>query len=184
LLKFFCGIAGFFVVFFLVAQAPSPAAAGVVPENVRRPIYFENPVYPRDLSIGDLGTGEASHNAYGYVRRVLLAVQRSDKSSALLSSLPSNSVDNIIAELEKISPRKFRIGGGQIGVEGSHSFLFRFIGRESEITGSIYVREAENPAGGGGAWALEDIMLEAPRSIEEARTSDNTYLWLPYDRMY
>jgi hypothetical protein len=167
----------FFAAFFLLGQAEAPA--GVLPDSLKRPEFVTDPLYPRDLSIGELGPGSAPAASYTQARRVLSDLQQAKKTSALLVTIPSETVDTIVSGLEKITPRKFRVGGGQEGVDGSISFMFRFVGREEELSGAVYLRGQED-----GSWKLEDIIPEEPRSLEQARQSDNPYLWLPYDRFY
>jgi hypothetical protein len=167
----------FFAAVFFLAQ--TEGMDGVLPESLRRPEFVVEPLYPKDLSIGDLGPGSAPLEAYNYSRRVLSDLQQSKKTSELLATIPSETVDNIIVALGKNAPRKFRVGGGKEGVDGSTSFMFRYIGREEELSGAIYLRGQA-----GGKWQLEDIILEEPRSLEDAKQSDNPYLWLPYDRFY
>lgn len=175
--SFFVFALFFFAAFFLSAQAESQG--GIVPESIRRPDFNVDPVYPRDVSIGALGRGSAQPEAYNYSRRVLTDLWQAKKTSELLTTIPSKIVDNIVITIEKTAPGKFRVGGGKEGVDGSVSFVFRFIGREEELSGAIYLREQKD-----GTWKLEDIIFDEPRGLEEAKQNDNPYLWLPYDRFY
>ncbi|MDR2509453.1 MAG: hypothetical protein LBC77_02280 [Spirochaetaceae bacterium] len=160
-------------------QKPVQTYTGVVPESVRRPEQLVNAVYPVDLSIGELGPGDATPEAYLYTRRILGEVQQGKEGSTLLSAIPELARRELIAQVKEITPRKYRVGGGIEQIDGSTSFMFRFIGREQELAGEVYIR-----AGDDGVWKLEDLLPEAPRSMSEARELDHPYSWSPYDRMW
>jgi hypothetical protein len=172
-------------VLFLMAQSGTsspvpvaPAPTALVPESIRRPDFINNPSYPHDISIGILGPGDTPIEPYTFARRVLTDVQQSKKSSALLEPLPSTTVDDIIRKLESLASRKLRIGNSVETSDGSISYQFRFVGREAELVGAIYLRGQDN------VWKLEDIISEEPRNLEDILKADNPYLWLPYDRFY
>jgi hypothetical protein len=169
----------FFVIFFLSAQdvvntVPSQEFA---PDTLRRPEYVTYPLLPRDISIGELGRGTASIDSYNYTRKIL-ADLRQKKISTLPADFPVQTRNVLESALQRVAPRKLRIGGGREEIDGSSSFLFRFIGREYEFVGEIYLRQ------NGDEWMVEDIIAETPRSLEDVKKDDNTYLWLPYDRIY
>jgi hypothetical protein len=165
---------------FLVAQSGTSNAVpvSVVPESIRRPDFIVMPVYPRDISIGILGSGNAPIESYNYARRVLADAQQLKKTSALLSPLPTAIVEDMIRKLQSLELRKIRIGNSVETTDGSISYQFRFVGRDAEFVGAVYLRAQDDK------WQLEDILLEEPRSLEDVAKSDNPYLWLPYDRFY
>lgn len=167
------------LVLVLTAQVDTlPLYTGSVPEAVRRPDQFITPSYPRDLSIGETGPGEAPLEAYHFARRVLGDAQQKREASAFLSIIPSATRSDFLNDLGSVTSRKYRVGSGRTEVDGSTSFLFRFIGREQELAGEIYLRSGES------GWVLEDIISEEPRNLDEARDGDHPYSWTPYDSFW
>ncbi|MDR3302612.1 MAG: hypothetical protein LBT01_08840 [Spirochaetaceae bacterium] len=158
---------------------PTPVAFnGLVPESIRRPEYIINLHYPRDISIGILGPGDFAMQPYSFARKVLTDLQQSKKKSELLEPLPSSTIDDIINKIEALATRKLRIGNALETSDGSISYQFRFLGREAELVGAIYLRAQDN------VWKVEDIIAEDPRNLEDISKDENPYLWLPYDRFY
>ncbi|GMO17668.1 MAG: hypothetical protein LBG79_06460 [Spirochaetaceae bacterium] len=157
----------------------SAQQTGSIPESIRRPEPISVPEYPLDLSIGKLGAGEAVPEAYNYARRVLNEAQQGRADSASFVVLPADVRKEFLEQVAAVSPRKCRIGGGREELDGSTTFLFRYIGREQELAGEIYMRAGED-----GVWKLEDIIAEDRRDISAARESDHPYSYIPYDRFW
>jgi hypothetical protein len=161
--------------FFLNAQAAPAPQSGSVPEIVRRPDQPSEAVFPLDLSIGDLGPGTAAPDAYAFARRALNEVRDGKTDSPLLTPLSKRDRDELFARAALVAPRKVRVGGGREEAENSTSFLFRFIGREKELSGELFLS-----INGGGEWRLEDILPETPRGIGDATERDHPYSYTPY----
>jgi hypothetical protein len=160
-------------VFFFTAQSDN---GGVAPDSVRRPEHLSNPLYPRDVSIGELGQGDASSVCYSYAKSALRELEQSNKSDKFFKLLPQAEIDGVVKKVSDVAPVRSRLGGGKEGVDGDFSFLFRFIGLQDELTGVIYLRNDE------GAWKITDIITDDPRAILEATASEQG--WPPYDRFY
>jgi hypothetical protein len=152
--------------------------AGVVfPEQVRRPSKGEDPRYPRDIVIGELGRGQASEAAYGFARKLLSALLGGTTDSTILSGLNAGVRTEITETLEVIDAKKYRIGGGREEDDGSTSFLFRILGREQAAAGELYLRRD------GETWQVDDIILEEPRDILEGGEA-YPYDFTPYERFF
>ncbi|MDR2480935.1 MAG: hypothetical protein LBD07_01390 [Spirochaetaceae bacterium] len=166
--------------FFLITAVlclTGQSSSGVVPEIVRRPEFIDNFIYPYDVSVGELGVGSASLDALLYARRALTDVQQANARSAILAAISEKQRLEALEKVVSVTSRKFRLGGGQIGIDGSTSFAFRFMGREKECVGAIYMRENND-----NAWRVEDIIIEEPRPLPAAGNESSA--WTPYDRFY
>ena len=95
--------------------------------------------------------------------------------SPLLAPLSKRDRDELFSRAASVAPRKVRVGGGREEAETSTSFLFRFIGREQELSGELFLSVT-----GDGEWRLEDILPETPRDIGEATERDHPYSYTPY----
>jgi len=151
---------------------------GTISENISRPDVLREPIYPSDITIGALGPGTAPMDAYNYARRVLRELRQSNTKE--LSALSSKDKAEITGNIETVKPASFRIGGGREEEDGSISFLFRFIGKNDEFAGEIYLRDSS----GKGDWKVEDVIPEDIKTIQEATDNEHAYSWLPYDRIY
>ncbi|MDR0387940.1 MAG: hypothetical protein LBH57_07865 [Treponema sp.] len=149
----------------------------LVPELVRRPSRGEDPRYPRDAVIGELGRGSASEAAYRFARGLLAALLGGDGESAVLSSVSAGLKTEIAGTLEAIDARKYRIGGGREEDDASTSFLFRFVGREQGVAGELYLRRD------GETWLVDDIIIEEPRKILDGGEA-YPYDFTPYERFF
>jgi len=157
------------------------AGRGSIPEALIRPIRNENPRYPIDTVIGELGRGEASQEAYDTAYSIIKGLLDADRTSAALSSIHSGLLDNYLSTLENIEPINIRIGGGREEVDGAVSFLVRFIGRELAVTGELYIRAGS----ASGTWTFEELLLEEIKDREtENRESIYRYDFNPYERFY
>jgi hypothetical protein len=165
--------------------APEAAAEpvfnqGAVPEALRQPRRGdENPRYPRDGIIGELGQGLASEDAYRYARNLLQGALSLNRESALLAGAAASQLEELFAALETLGPQQCRLGGGREEADGSTSFLFRFIGRDLSLAGELYVRPD------GKTWRLDDIIVEEAKALSEGGGM-NTYKFdfSPYERFF
>ena len=149
----------------------------VFPEQVRRPSRGEDPRYPRDTVIGELGRGQASEAAYGFARRVFSALLGGTTDSTVLDGVSAGLRAEITETLDAINAKKYRIGGGREEDDGYISFLFRIIGREQGAAGELYLRRE------GETWQADDIILEEPRDILEGGEA-YPYDFTPYERFF
>ena len=153
---------------------------GAIPEALRQPQRGdENPRYPRDAVIGELGQGLASEAAYRYARNLLQGAQSLNRESTLLAGAAPSQLEELFAGLETLVPQQYRLGGGREEADGSTSFLFRFIGRDLSMAGELYIRFDDN------AWHLDDIIVEEARALSEGGLM-NTYKFdfSPYERFF
>jgi hypothetical protein len=148
-----------------------------VPEPVRRPSRGEDPRYPRDAVIGELGRGSASEAAYSFARQLLSALLGGTTDSEVLNSVNAGLKTEIAGTIEMINAKKYRIGGGREEDDGSTSFLFRFVGREQGAAGELYLRRD------GEVWQVDDIIIEEPRKILEGGEA-YPYDFTPYERFF
>jgi hypothetical protein len=168
------------------AQELSPEFESI-PETLWQPQRGESPRYPRDLVIGSLARGDVSDGARSFAAQVLAALVAGNKEAASLSRLGPVGREELIAAVAAVEPRRYRIGEGREEADGSYSFLIRFLGRDLGIAGELYiryepVRTADSPAGPGGGWFLDDLLLEEQRPLGEAR--EDTYDLPPYERLF
>lgn len=152
-------------------------AGAAVPDLVRRPARGEDPRYPRDIVIGELGRGQAPEAAYRFARGLFSALLGGTTSSAELSGLSAGLKAEVTKTVEVINAKKYRIGGGREEDDGSISFLFRLIGREQGAAGELYLRRE------GEIWQADDIILEEPRDILEGGDA-YPYDFTPYERFF
>jgi hypothetical protein len=153
---------------------------GAIPEALRQPQRGgENPRYPRDAVIGELGRGLASEEAYRYAQGLLQGALSLNRESTLLAGASPSQLEELFAGLETMEPRQYRLGGGKEEADGSISFLFRFIGRDMSMAGELYIRFDNN------AWQLDDIIVEETRAFSEGGLM-NTYKFdfSPYERFF
>jgi hypothetical protein len=112
--------------------------------------------------------------------------------------------EDYLTVLEGIGPRSYRLGGGREEPDGAVSFMIRLIGRESGITGELFVRyvtrqirienenesedeeaEVEVEVRTVGSWRFEDLILEEARGREEEqRESLQRFDFSPYERFF
>ncbi|MDR1420143.1 MAG: hypothetical protein LBI86_07210 [Treponema sp.] len=114
------------------------AENGTIPEALRRPRRGEDPRYPEDMVIGELGRGDAPEEAWRAAGDLLSALVM--RSRPRLSSVDSLTLDNLLGTLDDINAGAFRLGSGRKEPDGSVSFLIRFMGREEWIAGELYLR--------------------------------------------
>jgi len=148
-----------------------------IPEVLLRPLRGETPRYPRDRVIGELGQGTAPERAWRYARDISAALVAGRQNSSALSEKDNELLQEHFPVLRTFEPRKYNLGGGRTEVDGSVSFLVRFIGRERWMAAEIYLRLEEE------GWRLDDLILEEVKSMEEARNT-YTYDFSPYERFF
>ena len=173
-----------------VEPDPEPASAWTVPEALRIPQRMEAPRLPRDMVVGELGQGQAPESAHRFAQGILTALSQGNRTAPVMSgSLPALSQD-IFTEIADLAPRNFRLGGGRNEVDGSVSFLVRFVGREESITGELFLRQTappgeteDAPPEDSGAWFVEELILEERRALTEIRDSYR-FDFSPYERFF
>jgi hypothetical protein len=144
----------------------------MLPETLRRPQKGEAPRYPKDTVIGDLALIDVPDAAQNMAKRLLSALVVKDREASVLAALETSFLDGIFATLEPIETWKYRLGGGRTEPDGSVSFLLRFIGRESWVSGELYLKFEHE------TWLLDDLILEAPAVFS---SSSNVP---PYERVF
>ena len=148
-----------------------------VPEVLRRPLRGEAPRYPRDTVIGELGQGTAPDRAWRYAREIAAVLVTSNQNSSVISRMDNDILKDYFPVLGAFEPRRYHLGGGRTEVDGSVSFLVRFLGREKWMAGELYLRLEED------SWRLDELVLEEVRNFEQGR-STYTYDFSPYERFF
>ena len=152
------------------------------PDSVRHPRREETPRYPLDIVIGELGRGTAPYTAWLFANSFLDALIRSNRTSSVFSGIDDHLLSRLNTEMNDLKPDRYRIGGGRTEIDGSVSFLIRFLNQEKSMSGELYL--AENRAASGEAsWRVDDFLLEESRdiaSLNESRRYDFTF----YERFY
>jgi hypothetical protein len=169
-----------------------PQERDSIPQALRQPQRGEAPRYPRDLVIGSLARGDVPDETLRFADEVLSALTTGNQEAPSLSGLSSFVRDDLFSALEKVNPRKYRIGEGREEADGAYSFLVRFLGREMGIAGELYLRfeiaplaEADEAGAttGGGVWRLDDLLLEEPRTLGEVEQGP-VFNLPPYERLF
>jgi hypothetical protein len=116
----------------------------MLPRELTRPRHGEDPRFPRDFVIGEMGRGDASEESYRIARRIVAGVVegRAAPEDILFPPLKRSRVTETLSAL---GVRTWRIGGGRVENGGGVSFLVRFLGRERSVTGEIYLRRESPP---------------------------------------
>jgi hypothetical protein len=158
-------------------KEPGYSFTGIVPEALIKPTRERGAFYPVDAVIGQLGTDDLTGGAGGYARSVMQDLLKQDAASASLGNLGPDITGDAMEKLAEAAPHKWRIGGGREEADGSVSFLFRFMGREKEVSGELYLRS------GTDGWKTEDIIFNTPKELTiGVDTSSSGYT--PYERFY
>ena len=182
--RIFLLILGLTLPAFIFSQnlAGGTSVPSTIPEQLRRPVRGEAPRFPRDMVIGELGQGTAPERAWHYAQDIAAFLVAASspirgQSSARVSPEDREILNQYVPVLQRVEPRRFNLGGGRTEVDGSVSFLVRFIGRQQWIAGELYLRLV------GGNWRLDELILEGVRTIEEGR---NNYIhdFTPYERFF
>jgi hypothetical protein len=160
-----------------VREEPAYSFSGVVPEALIRPTRERGAFYPVDAVIGPLGVEDLAGEAGDYAKTVMQDLLSQDAASASIGNLGTDITGDAMEKLSEAAPHKWRLGGGREEADGSVSFLFRFMGREKEVSGELYLRSAD------GGWKTEDIIFNTPKELTiGAETSSSSYT--PYERFY
>lgn len=152
-----------------------------VPEALRRPLRTEIPHFPQDFVIGELGRGNASEEAYRFALTVLSSLQAGNYNTAVFSGASQAVLSQLIEEISEIQPLSARIGGGRMQVDGSISFLVRFIGRDESITGELFLFPILTDDDGG--YRLDDLLLEPRQNIADIR-GEVPFVFSPHQRFF
>jgi hypothetical protein len=143
----------------------------MLPESLRRPQKGEAPRYPKDTVIGDLALSDVPDGALEVAKRLLAALVANNREDSVVAALDAAFLDGIVAVVEPLEPRKYRLGGGRTEADGSVSFLLRFIGREAWVSGELYLKFDHE------TWLLDDLILEPPVSFSSSDAP-------PYERVF
>jgi len=129
------------IIFFpSLASSQSTIYRGSIPEEFFCPKRGEAPRYPIDIVIGELGRGSASLGSFTFANSIINGFLSGKTEHIALSSIDSDLRENYLSALDVIDPVSVRIGGGRDEIDGAVSFLVRFLGKDSAITGELYVR--------------------------------------------
>jgi len=191
------------VSFLLIISASVPAqeqaSRGSIPEELLRPGKGEVARYPIDTVIGELGRGTASQAAYSFAGSIAAGFLSGEKGHPSLAVVNSGLRENYLSILETIEPGSYRIGGGKEEADGAVSFMIRFIGRESAITGELFIKyvtkqvervsedgeEESAPPVITGSWVFDDLILEEAKTREEEQREHlQRFDFSPYERFF
>jgi len=180
--------------FSVFAGAQEQPYRGSIPEELLRPKRGEAPHFPKDTVIGELGQGTASSAAYSFAKSIAAGLISGNMGHSGLTGINAVLREDYLTELQEIYPRSFRIGGGREEADGAVSFMVRIIGRESGITGELFIRyvtrqikpeNEEDEIKTIGNWVFEDLILEQARSREEEnREYLQRFDFSPYERFF
>jgi hypothetical protein len=167
---------------------------GSIPEELIRPKRGEVQRFPIDTVIGELGQGGVSGAAYSYAKSIAAGLISGNMDNPGLAGINAVMRENYLTVLQEIVPRSYRLGGGREEPDGAVSFMIRLLGRESGITGEMFIRyvtrqiqpdNEEEETRTVGNWRFEDLILEESRSREEEqRDSLQRFDFSPYERFY
>jgi hypothetical protein len=160
-----------------VQEEPAYSFSGVVPEALIRPAREQGAFYPVDAVIGPLGIEDLAGEAAEYAKTVMQELLSQDAASASIANLGTDITGDAMEKLSEAAPHKWRIGGGREEADGSVSFLFRFMGREKEVSGELYLRSAD------GGWKTEDVIFNTPKELTIGADAFSS-AYTPYERFY
>ena len=173
----YAGVATAFCI-LLVAQSDGSdyssrsGGYGLLPPELLRPQYGEEPVFPQDYVIGKLGRCDASEESYRYAR-LITAGLAAGNGKADGVQFPEQKRLSALKSIAGIGTRSWRVGGGRVEPDGSYSFLVRFLGREKSITGELYLRndlsvyaEADEDEAKEEAEATAEVQAEIQKEIK------------------
>ncbi|OHE77054.1 MAG: hypothetical protein A2413_08080 [Treponema sp. RIFOXYC1_FULL_61_9] len=117
---------------------------------------------PFDFAIGELGERAADSAAYRFALSFASDLSSSKDVSALFLERGKTESEAAAVLLRPIAPKSVRLGGGMPVDGGSYSFLVRFLGEESSVTGELRVSPSEEN------WRVAALLLDAPVKDEYA----------------
>jgi len=131
----------FFFGLTLFAQNDIRGASGTsaLPLELLRPRYGEEPRFPKDYVIGELGRGDATEETYQMARKIVASLSA---GNGLVEEVvfPRQKRLAALGQLSALGVRSWRVGGGRSEGGGGYSFLVRFLGRERSVTGELYLQ--------------------------------------------
>jgi hypothetical protein len=130
----------FFLCLPVLASAQDQPYRGSIPEELLRPKRGEEARFPVDTVIGELGQGEAPLAAYSFAKSIAAGLISANKEHPGLAGINAALRAEYLSSLEEIYPRSYRLGGGREEADGAVSFMIRLIGKDSGITGELFVR--------------------------------------------
>jgi len=160
------GLICFFLCLPFLSSAQDQSYRGSIPEELLRPKRGEEPRFPVDTVIGELGQGEAPLAAYSYAKTVAAGLISASKDHPGLAGINAALREEYLSAVEEIYPRSYRLGGGREEADGAVSFMIRLIGKDAGITGELFVR-----------YVIRQIVTEnkapaAAAEIKEAETKE------------
>jgi hypothetical protein len=207
-MRVFCLVCVFLSLAVFLSAQDQPYR-GSIPEELLRPKRGEAAHYPIDTVIGEIGQGNASSAAYSFAKSIAAGLISSNAGHPGLAGINAALREDYLNVLEEIYPRSYRLGGGRDEADGAVSFLIRIIGKDSGITGELFIRyvtreivtenkkAAENTEESEeeeikekeikivGNWKFEDLILEEAKSREEEeRESLQRFDFSPYERFF
>jgi hypothetical protein len=162
-------------------DAQAPVMVRTVPEALRRPLRGEIPHYPQDFVIGELGRGNASEEAYRFALNLISSLQAGNTQAAIFTGVSQVMLSSLTEEISEIQPLAIRVGGGRTQIDGSISFLVRFIGREESITGELFL--FPSPADDVQSYRFDDLLLEPRQSLADIR-GETPFVFSPHQRFF
>jgi len=130
----------FFVCLCVLSSAQDQPYRGSIPEELLRPKRGEEARFPVDTVIGELGQGEAPSPAYSLAKTIAAGLISANKEHPGLAGINAALKEEYFSVLEEVYPRSYRLGGGREEADGSVSFMIRLIGKDSGVTGELFVR--------------------------------------------
>jgi len=192
-MRIFCFVC-IFLSFSVFIGAQEQPYRGSIPEELLRPKRGEALHFPKDTVIGDFGQGNASSAAYSFAKSIAAGLISANLNHPGLAGINAGLREDYLTVLQEVYPKSFRLGGGREEADGAVSFMIRLIGRESGITGELFIRyisrqikpdNEEDEIKTVGNWTFEDLILEEPRSREEEqRETLQRFDFSPYERFF
>jgi hypothetical protein len=176
----------------------SVISRGSIPEDLLRPAHGEDPRYPIDTIIGELGQGKASAASYAFAKSIAGSLVAGNADRFDITGINPLILDSYLSLLEPVNSQYYRIGSGREEADGAVSFLVRFIGREQAVSGELFIRFTQRQkvteeqegeaaqtqaelAGRDGVWVFEELILEQARSRElELQMTRQNHDFAPY----